>query len=86
MITQKAENAKLEAETAGDSDGTKVMREAATFIGGLNQSVPDVQDRVNLYSMHKKLDSKNIDTANLAAGNTKLFLTPADINLKATVE
>jgi regulator of protease activity HflC (stomatin/prohibitin superfamily) len=86
LITQKAENAKLEAETAGDSDGTKVMREAATFIGGLNQSVPDVQDRVNLYSMHKKLDSKNIDTANLAAGNTKLFLTPADINLKATVE
>jgi len=83
LITTKAENAKLEAEMAGDADGSKVMRAAAAFIGGLNASVPDVDLRVKLYAMHQKLNSKNTDTHNLAAGNAKLFLTPSDINLKS---
>lgn len=85
LITTKAENAKLEAEMAGDADGSKIMRAAAAFIGGLNNSVPDVDERVKLYSMHQRLASKNADTANLAAGNAKLFLTPADINLNTNV-
>lgn len=85
LITTKATNAKLEAEMAGEADGGKVMQAAAAFIGGLNASVPDIDSRVALYSMHQRLESKNRDTSNLAAGNAKLFLTPADINLKATV-
>jgi len=85
LITTKAENAKLEAESIGDSEGMKLMRAAASFIGGLNVSVPDVQQRVQLYSMHQKLKSKNTDTQNLASGNAKLFMTPADLNLATTV-
>jgi hypothetical protein len=68
----------------GDADGGKVMRAAAAFIGGLNSSVPNIDQRVELYELHERLRSKNTDTQNLAAGNAKLFLTPADINLKAT--
>merc|ERR1719217_584455 len=85
LITSKAENAKLEAEMAGDADGQQLMRAAAAFIGGLNNSVPDVEDRLKLYSMHQKLKSKNIDTANIAAGKAKLFMTPADLSLNTAV-
>lgn len=85
LIRTKSENEKLEAEMAGDADGSKVMRAAVAFIGGLNQSVPDIDQRVKLYAMHEKLRSKNTDTSNLAAGNAKLFLTPSDINLKSEV-
>jgi len=81
LITTKSTNAKLEAEMEGDADGSKIMRAASAFIGGLNGSVPDVDQRVALYSMHEKLKSKNIDTAHLAGGNAKLFMTPADLNL-----
>jgi regulator of protease activity HflC (stomatin/prohibitin superfamily) len=83
LITTKAENAKLEAESVGDAEGLKTMRGAASFIGGLNKSVPDIQQRVQLYSMHQKIKSKNLDTLNLASGNAKLFMTPDDMNLKA---
>jgi len=84
LISQRAVNAKLEAEMAGDADGMKLMRSANSFIGGLNLTVPDLEQRLALYSMHEKLASKNKDTFNLAAGNAKLFLTPADLNLKTT--
>lgn len=81
LIETKSKNAKLEAEMAGDSEGMQLSRAANSFIGGLNVTVPDMDQRVALYSMHEKLASKNKDTANLAAGNAKLFLTPADLNL-----
>jgi len=84
LITTKAENAKLEAEMAGDADGMKLMRGAAAFIGGLDKSVPDEQQRISLYAMHQKLRSKNTDTQNLASGNAKLFMTPSDLNLAST--
>lgn len=85
LITTKAENARLEAEMAGDAGGMKLMRAAVAFIGGLNSSVPDENQRLKLYQMHEKLASKNIDTKNLAAGNAKLFITPSDLNLKTNV-
>jgi len=82
LIRTKAENARLQAEMDGDVDGMQLMRSAATFIDGLNESVPDVEQRVALYSMHQKIKGKNKDTANLAAGNAKLFLTAEDVNLR----
>merc|ERR1719183_870339 len=84
LITQKARNAKLEAEMAGDSDGLQLMRSASSFISGLNASVPDMAQRLALYSMHERIKSKNTDTSNLAAGNAKLFMTPSDLNLKTS--
>lgn len=85
LITTQSLNKKLEAQTAGDSDGMKLMREANSFIGGLKDSVPDGADRLALYKMHEQIKSKNMDTANLASGKAKLFMTPADLNLKMSV-
>lgn len=82
LIRTKALNERLQAEMEGDVDGTQLMRSAATFIGGLNESVPDVEKRVALYEMHERLKGKNKDTLNLASGHAKLFLTAEDVNLK----
>jgi regulator of protease activity HflC (stomatin/prohibitin superfamily) len=81
LIQSKAVNAKLTAAMQGDADGLKRVHGAAAFIGGLNNSVPDAAQRLALYTMHEKLASKNKDTQNLAAGNARLFLTPADLSL-----
>jgi len=82
LIEAQAENARLEAEMVGQSDGTKLVQRAATFITGLNEAVPLVENRLELYKLHEQLKSRNIDTANLAGGTAKLFLTPSDVNLR----
>jgi len=82
LIEAQAENARLEAEMAGQSDGTKLVQQAATFITGLNEAVPLVENRLELYKLHEQLKSRNTDTANLAGGTAKLFLTPSDVNLR----
>merc|ERR1712217_912098 len=82
LIQAQAENARLEAEMTGQSDGTKLVQRAATFISGLETALPEVNSRVELYKLHQELKSRNTDTQNLAQGNAKLFLTPSDLNLR----
>merc|ERR1712232_861937 len=74
LILAQSENARLEAEMIGQSDGTKLVQRAATFITGLNDSLPNVDSRVDLYKLHEQMTSRNRDTQNLATGNAKLFL------------
>jgi regulator of protease activity HflC (stomatin/prohibitin superfamily) len=85
LIQTRAENERLEAEMNGDAAGMRLMMAASTFIGGLNESVPNVTDRVDLYRMHQELSSRNADTQNLASGSAHLFLTPEDLKLRLTV-
>jgi len=82
LIQQQANNAELESQSTGESAGSKMLRAAQTFIGGLNLAVPDINQRVELYELHEGLKSRNIDTANLANGSAQLFLAPKDLNLK----
>jgi len=82
LIRRQAENAKLESQSTGESAGSKMLRAAQTFIGGLNVSVPDLDQRVELYQLQESLKSRNIDTQNLASGSAHLFLAPKDLNLK----
>jgi len=82
LIKTKAENERLQAQMHGEATGMEMMRGAATFIGGLNESVPDVNRRVDLYTLHQQLESRNKDTQNLASGSAHLFVTPQDLNLR----
>jgi len=66
----------------GEATGLELVRGAATFIGGLNDSVPTADVRVGLYKLHEELKSRNADTSNLASGSAHLFLTPQDLNLR----
>merc|ERR550537_1078933 len=82
LIRTRAENSRLEAEMAGQADGTKQVQSAVTFIDGLNASVPNVSKRVELYRLQEEMTGRNTDTQNLASGKATLFLTPQDLNLK----
>jgi len=82
FIQAKASNIRLEAMTEGTSIGSKVLQKASAYIAGLEGSVPNVTDRVNMYKLHEQMQSRNLDTKNLAAGKAQLFVTPDDLNLK----
>merc|ERR1712190_709558 len=55
LIQAQSENARLEAEMTGQSDGTKLVQRAATFISGLADALPDVDSRLELYRTHEQL-------------------------------
>lgn len=82
LIQAQAENEHLLAETAGESGGLNVAKSAATFIDGLNESLPSLEERLSIYRMHETMKSKNVDTKALASGRATLFLAPKDMNLK----
>merc|ERR1712187_376062 len=82
LIRTQSENERLQLEMKGESDGMQRVRSANAFIGGLNASVPQVDSRVELYKMHEQLNSRNMDTHNLASGSAHLFVTPQDLDLR----
>jgi len=85
LIQKQAFNAELESQSTGESAGSQLLRAAQTFIRGLNNSVPDLDQRVELYQLQEILKSRNIDTQHMASGFDKLFLGPKDLGLKLNV-
>jgi len=86
LITTQAGNDKLEAELAGQADGAKLVESAIAFIDGLNVSVPEVEDRTDLYKLHIVNNARNNDTKNLANGEAKLFLLPKDMSVSLRMD
>jgi regulator of protease activity HflC (stomatin/prohibitin superfamily) len=82
LIRTQSENHRLQSQMQGEAEGQQLVRTANAFIGGLNESVPEVESRVELYRLHEELRSRNTDTGNLASGSAHLFLTPQDLNLR----
>ncbi|CAK9114501.1 unnamed protein product [Durusdinium trenchii] len=82
LITTQAANEKLQASLQGQAAGTELVESAVAFIDGLNETISEVTDRTSLYRLHQLLDSRNIDTSNLATGQAQLFLTPSNLNLQ----
>jgi hypothetical protein len=85
LIQTLAENERLQSQMRGEADGMKLVRGATAFLDGLNETVPSVESRLDLYKLHHNLESRNTDTKNLASGNAHLFLTPQDVKLKLNV-
>lgn len=81
-IESLADNKRLEAKMQGEAEGMTLMRAADSFISGLNASVENVTDRVNLYKLHETLKGHNKDLKNLATGKAELYLTPSNVNLR----
>lgn len=52
LIHSRAENTRIEADMAGRAAGAELAQSASTFIAGLNESLPDVAARVDLYKLH----------------------------------
>merc|ERR550537_303338 len=81
LILTQAKNQRLRAEKAGEATGAEMASSATSFLDGLNVSMPNIDDRVSLYKLHKYLESQNLKTAHMSQGNGKLFLTPEDLSM-----
>eukprot|EP00959_Pyramimonas_sp_CCMP1952_P250388 5233495-Pyramimonas_sp.AAC.1 len=66
----------------GEAEGLQLAGDANAFIAGLDQTIPDVNTRVDLYTLRHQLRSRNTDTQNLASGTAHLFVAPEDLSLK----
>eukprot|EP00440_Ansanella_granifera_P008041 gb/GFBE01008704.1/.p1 GENE.gb/GFBE01008704.1/~~gb/GFBE01008704.1/.p1 ORF type:complete len:638 (+),score=178.08 gb/GFBE01008704.1/:1-1914(+) len=86
LIKTQASNTKLEAVLEGQAAGAEIVESAVAFIDGLNASIPDVNDRTDLYKLHQTLDGRNIDTENLVSGQAQLYLTPSNLNLRLSMD
>jgi len=85
LIETQAENLRIQSMKQGEADGLQLAGDANAFMTGLNQSVPDVSTRIDLYTLRHQLSSRNKDTHNLASGTAHLFVAPDDLNLKLNI-
>merc|ERR1711920_1049472 len=85
LIQTEAENLRIQSMKQGEAEGLQLAGDANAFIAGLDQTIPDVTARVDLYTLRHKLRSMNTDTHNLASGTAHLFVAPDDLGLKLNV-
>jgi hypothetical protein len=85
LIETEAENLRIQSMKQGEADGLQLAGDANAFIAGLDQAIPDVSARVDLYTFRHQLRSRNTDTHNLASGTAHLFVAPDDLSLKLNV-
>jgi len=85
LIETQAENLRIQSMKQGEADGLQLAGDANAFMTGLNQTIPDVSTRIDLYTLRHQLSSRNTDTHNLASGSAHLFVAPDDLNLKLNI-
>jgi len=85
LIETEAENLRIQSMKQGEADGLQLAGDANAFIAGLDQTIPDVATRIDLYTLRHQLRSRNTDTHNLASGTAHLFVAPDDLSLKLNV-
>lgn len=81
LIETQSSNDRLVAGHEGEAQGLKLAKSASTFISELNASLPELDQRVSLYKMHKQLENQNERTKNIASGKATLFMTPEELNM-----
>jgi regulator of protease activity HflC (stomatin/prohibitin superfamily) len=85
LIQAKAENDRVLATSAGESDGIKLAKNAEVFLNVLGEAIPSADDRVDLLKFFGEQNAATQQAQHLASGHANLFLTPQDMNLKLKV-
>mmetsp|Transcript_6699 Transcript_6699/g.12150 ORF Transcript_6699/g.12150 Transcript_6699/m.12150 type:complete len:546 (+) Transcript_6699:56-1693(+) len=73
--------ARKEASSSGSATGLELGKSLEEYLLTLNESLPNVSDRVSLYRLHQEIASRKATTANLAGGKAQLYVTPENVNL-----
>jgi len=82
LLRVRKANTEARAQMEGEAEGLKEVSGAAVFIQGLNVSVPNEADRIELFKMREEVRQRNIDTARVASmSSVTLFLNPEDLNM-----
>merc|ERR1719284_156538 len=64
-------------ENAGVSEGKAEAERVKAFIDGLQETVPDLAERIEVWKVLRKGDALNA----ISSGNASLYFTPKDVNL-----
>mmetsp|Transcript_29444 Transcript_29444/g.83910 ORF Transcript_29444/g.83910 Transcript_29444/m.83910 type:complete len:522 (+) Transcript_29444:114-1679(+) len=86
LILTQAGNSRLVASNEGEAEGVQLAKAASTFFSELDSSLPDLDERVTLYKLHKQLENQNTRTKHISSGKATLFMTADELNfnLKST--
>jgi regulator of protease activity HflC (stomatin/prohibitin superfamily) len=82
LIEQEKENTLLQAKADGQAVGYRELKEVVGFLDGLNTSVTNITERVNLFKIQEKLKGRSQDIANLNSGNMNLFYAPSTMSIR----
>lgn len=85
LIQTQSKNDRLLASREGEAEGVELAKAATSFLDGLNETLPDIDARLDLYTLHKQLETQNTRTGYIASGRaTTLFLSPEDLQMDLT--
>jgi len=80
LIETQSANEKLISKREGEAEGVQLATSATAFMDSLEGALPDIDQRLGLYKMHKQLENKNERTKFVSSGKaTTLFLSADDI-------
>mmetsp|Transcript_43294 Transcript_43294/g.92667 ORF Transcript_43294/g.92667 Transcript_43294/m.92667 type:complete len:595 (-) Transcript_43294:24-1808(-) len=83
---QQAYNKRIEAETAGSTEGGRHAEIVGTFLESLASSVDNATERLELFKQEKRYNSTQLDTQQLTNGNASLFMSPKDMELRLQMQ
>jgi len=86
LVIYRMTNDRLNAEMKGDMEGLRHLGFAQSFIAGLNNSVPDMDTRLDLYKHLQAVRSQNAMTLDLASGGKRFLVTPQELGLSLKIE
>lgn len=82
LIETKTANERLEKQGEGEAYGLRLAQGVRSFVEILEESVPQHEQRLELFRLLEQSRTVIANTQNLAQGSANLFLTPKDLNLK----
>mmetsp|Transcript_34935 Transcript_34935/g.75283 ORF Transcript_34935/g.75283 Transcript_34935/m.75283 type:complete len:858 (-) Transcript_34935:72-2645(-) len=81
LIEAEALNQKLQAETRGATEGGRKATTVNSFLDGIEDMIPDLDTRVQLYREHLVRQALLNQTKNLFSNTSKVYMKPAGQNL-----
>lgn len=82
LVQAQCDNDRVRAIIEGEADGLKMAKSASTFLSVLAETLPNDEARLQLFRFFQDQRESTRRAAHLSSGNTSLFLTPEDMNLK----
>lgn len=82
LIEVKAKNQRIVSESAGNVSGTKAAAEIRAFMDGLNETLPYLDQRLDLLTRQLNMESQNKDSKELATGDAAVYVSPDNFDLR----
>jgi regulator of protease activity HflC (stomatin/prohibitin superfamily) len=82
LLGIQATNNALRSSALGEAAGYLEVSAAATFIDGLNDTISNETQRVELYKHRDQIHVRNVNTADVSAMGATMFTSPDELNMQ----